>query len=85
MFAVMTRLKDKDVELILDIDPTLPNRLYGDNIRIKQVLLNLTNNAAKFTWQGRILVKGCLFHLFLLHHRHLFSGGNVLLRVHPDF
>ncbi len=54
---VMTRLKDKDVELILDIDPTLPNRLYGDNIRIKQVLLNLTNNAAKFTWQGRILVK----------------------------
>ncbi|MDE7326786.1 MAG: PocR ligand-binding domain-containing protein [Lachnospiraceae bacterium] len=54
---VMTRLKDKDVELLLDVAPTLPNKLFGDNIRIKQVLLNLTNNAAKFTRQGKITVK----------------------------
>ena len=54
---IMTRLRDKDVELILDIDPSLPNRLLGDSIRIKQVLLNLANNAAKFTPQGKILIK----------------------------
>ena len=54
---IMTRLKDKDVELVLDVAPTLPNKLFGDNIRIKQVLLNLTNNAAKFTSHGRIIVK----------------------------
>ena len=54
---VMTRLKEKDVELVLDIDPNIPSKLFGDNIRIKQVLLNLANNAAKFTAHGRILVR----------------------------
>ena len=54
---IMTRLRDKDVELILDIDPSLPNKLLGDSIRIKQVLLNLANNAAKFTTQGKIVIK----------------------------
>ena len=54
---IMTRLKDKDVELILDVAPNLPNKLWGDNIRIKQVLVNLANNAAKFTNQGRIVMK----------------------------
>lgn len=54
---IMTRLREKDVELILDIDPNLPNKLFGDNIRIKQVLLNLANNAVKFTSQGKIVIK----------------------------
>ena len=54
---VVTRLEDKDVELILDIDPNLPHKLLGDNIRIKQVLLNLANNAAKFTNHGCITLK----------------------------
>lgn len=54
---VMTRLEDKDVELTLDVDPCLPNRLAGDNVRIKQVLLNIANNAAKFTSQGEIVIK----------------------------
>ena len=54
---IMTRLKDKDVELIIDVAPDLPCKLWGDNIRIKQVLLNLANNAVKFTTEGRILIK----------------------------
>lgn len=54
---VMTRLREKDVELILDVAPDLPSELHGDSIRIKQVLLNLLNNAAKFTAQGRITMK----------------------------
>lgn len=54
---VMTRLRDKDVELILDISPDLPYKLLGDSIRIKQIILNLANNAAKFTHHGRVALK----------------------------
>ena len=54
---VMTRLKDKNVELILDISPDLPYKLFGDSIRIKQIILNLANNAAKFTNNGKVILK----------------------------
>lgn len=53
---IMTRLKGKDVEFILDIAPDIPSKLLGDNIRIKQVLLNLANNAAKFTSRGKVAI-----------------------------
>lgn len=54
---LVTRLKDKDVELILDISPKLPHKLLGDNIRIKQVLLNLATNAVKFTSHGQVIIR----------------------------
>ncbi len=53
---IMTRIGDKNVELIVDIVPDLPNLLHGDNIRIKQVLLNIANNAVKFTRLGKVAV-----------------------------
>ncbi len=53
----MERLKEKDVELVLDIAPDIPEKLFGDNIRIQQILLNLVNNAAKFTHQGQVLIR----------------------------
>lgn len=54
---ILTRIGEKNVELILDIAPNIPNVLYGDNIRIKQIILNIANNAVKFTQEGRVLVK----------------------------
>ncbi len=54
---IMTRLDGKEVELILDISPELPYKLVGDSIRIKQIILNLANNAAKFTSSGQIVLK----------------------------
>ncbi len=53
---IMTRLHDKDVELILDLEPTIPKLLYGDNIRIKQILINIANNAVKFTNSGKVTI-----------------------------
>jgi signal transduction histidine kinase len=54
MTMISIRLKDKDVELIMDIDENIPYSLIGDEIRIKQVMVNLLNNAVKFTHNGYI-------------------------------
>lgn len=54
---IMTRIGDKDVELILDIAPNIPHQIFGDNIRIKQIIINLANNAVKFTQTGQVLLR----------------------------
>ncbi len=53
---LIAHLKNKNVELILDISPNIPHKLWGDNIRIKQVLLNIANNAMKFTSKGQVII-----------------------------
>lgn len=50
--TVMTRIGEKDITLIVEADPKIPCRLVGDDIRIKQILVNLANNAVKFTESG---------------------------------
>lgn len=54
---ISTRIDRDDVELVLDVNPAIPKVLYGDIIRIKQVITNLANNAAKFTKVGQICLK----------------------------
>ncbi len=54
---INTRIGEKDLELILDISPNLPNKLVGDSDRLKQVIINLSNNAVKFTQKGQVLLR----------------------------
>ena len=51
------RIADKKVELLYEIDPKMPNKLHGDAQRIRQVILNLMNNAIKFTDRGFVKLK----------------------------
>ncbi|MBO5292505.1 MAG: PocR ligand-binding domain-containing protein [Lachnospiraceae bacterium] len=51
---VATRISNKDVEFLMDVNPELPQELLGDSIRIKQIMINIANNAVKFTQQGLI-------------------------------
>ncbi|MGN0437165.1 MAG: PocR ligand-binding domain-containing protein [Lachnospiraceae bacterium] len=53
---MMTRLEGKQVDLLIDVDPTLPKKLMGDNIRLKQIIINIVNNAVKFTNKGYVKV-----------------------------
>ena len=50
----ITRKEVKPIEFILNIDENIPARLYGDDLRIKQVLNNILSNAFKYTKKGTI-------------------------------
>lgn len=54
---IITRIGGEDIELILDISPDIPKELLGDNVRLKQIIINLSNNAVKFTNRGQVLLK----------------------------
>lgn len=48
------RAEQKGLTLNVEIDPTLPQELFGDEVRIKQILVNLLNNAVKYTNEGTV-------------------------------
>jgi signal transduction histidine kinase/DNA-binding NarL/FixJ family response regulator/HPt (histidine-containing phosphotransfer) domain-containing protein len=51
---IRMRLTEKPVRFFTNIDGSIPNNLVGDEVRIRQILLNLLSNAAKFTDKGHI-------------------------------
>ncbi len=53
----VSRIQTKGLRYELQLSPELPRLVYGDQLRIKQILLNLISNAAKFTEQGEITVE----------------------------
>jgi two-component system, sensor histidine kinase and response regulator len=51
------KAEDKGLELLFDIGADVPLNLIGDPLRLNQVLVNLGNNAVKFTDEGEIVIK----------------------------
>ncbi|MDM8551369.1 response regulator, partial [Desulfobacterales bacterium HSG2] len=53
---LMTQARDKGIEVVFRIGPDVPLLLRGDPTRLRQIMINLVNNAIKFTEQGGITV-----------------------------
>ncbi|MBR6223929.1 MAG: DegV family EDD domain-containing protein [Lachnospiraceae bacterium] len=51
------RTEQKGLEFKIEIDPSMPSELYGDEVRIKQILVNLLNNAVKYTKEGSVTLR----------------------------
>ncbi|MDR2578502.1 MAG: response regulator [Chitinispirillales bacterium] len=64
------RIGSKDIDFIVEPNSTLPSRLYGDELRLKQILNNLLSNAIKYTDKGHVK----------LSISHTAAGDDVLLR-----
>jgi len=55
--ALALRAHQKGLELIVDVQPDLPETLIGDPTRLRQILVNLIGNAIKFTKQGEVVLR----------------------------
>ena len=66
----IVRIGSKPIDFKLDIKENLPSKLYGDELRIKQILNNLLSNAIKYTEKGEIIFSV----------RYIFADENVMLK-----
>ncbi len=51
------RAADKNLCFTVEVDHTIPSRLYGDDVRIRQVLTNVLTNAVKYTHEGTVWLR----------------------------
>ncbi|MCR4797110.1 MAG: response regulator, partial [Lachnospiraceae bacterium] len=70
--AVLTKANDKGLKFVLNIDETLPSELFGDDLRISQIIVNLLSNAVKYTHEGTVTLSMRVADI---------SGEHVLLHV----
>nr|MCR5624475.1 response regulator [Lachnospiraceae bacterium] len=57
--SISERAKAKGLEFDIQIDETLPSTLYGDDVRIRQIIMNLLTNAVKYTEEGQVTLTMC--------------------------
>ncbi len=54
---VYIKSQQKGLDLIFEIDETLPEAMYGDEMRIRQIIVNIINNAIKYTHKGSVTLR----------------------------
>lgn len=52
--SISERARNKGLDFVLEVDHTLPCMLFGDDVRIQQVIMNLLTNAVKYTESGKV-------------------------------
>ncbi len=56
---ISQRAADKALQLEVEVDHEIPSRLYGDDVRIRQILINILTNAVKYTHEGTVWLRVC--------------------------
>ena len=51
---ISLKAQEKGLAITFHVDPDMPGRLYGDDVRVKQIAANLLTNAVKYTPQGSV-------------------------------
>ena len=54
---IMIKVKEKGLEFKIKVDPDLPDALFGDGMRFRQIMVNILNNAVKYTPHGSITLE----------------------------
>ena len=54
---ILFKAQDKGLKFTVEVDPSLPDELSGDEVRVRQILTNLLNNAVKYTDKGSVSLK----------------------------
>lgn len=75
--------QEKGLELIISIDDGIPMELKGDPLRLGQILLNLTNNAVKFTDHGEIIIEANAENITEKKVKIRFSVKDTGIGMHP--
>ena len=54
---ILFKAQDKGLKFIVEVDPSIPDELSGDEVRVRQIFTNLLNNAVKYTDKGSVSLK----------------------------
>ena len=69
------RARDKGLEYHVDVDENIPDGLYGDKVRVRQIITNLLTNAVKYTDRGSVRLKICTA------EKSFRAGDTVMLKI----
>ena len=75
---------ERDLEVLYDLDPLVPDALVGDDMRLRQILINLGGNAVKFTERGEVVIRTRLMKLEEGHASVEFSVEDSGIGLTPE-